>query len=549
MSLLTQFVQFFGKESKSRGGAAKPRRRNNRTCRIEELESRELLSVSTAEFAEIKAMYSDLHLGNEGDYIIREITVEQLANDYAQGYLQEAIHTAETTAGNDLIVVRTTDSVNTINLRRLGGTGQPCLTFNGSSTIYGSVTVVSYGDVPLTIHKDSSFGGLNMLVALEIKGFDTVVALAGMTITGDNGISGGSGGIQCTEGANVTITNFTVTGASGRSGIQCINLANVTVTNSTIAGNQGISGGGIGVSNAQLTLTNCVVASNTANMVGGNGAKGGGIFVSGGSALITNCTIVANNASGGGIFFNSIPGFDCSLVLVNTIVAYNFEVIRIFGIEYLLSDDVKADSGPVTGGNNIIGEAAGQSAFVNGVNGNKVGVGAVDTSALFVTSALNSGSWRNWDLSPTFNSIAVNAGNNALAPTNPKDLAGTPRIMLGTVDIGAFEFTPPTNYNAHDWMAVVTQGLWDYAVWSEGTEKRVIAIHASNVSLPNTIDLTGCIALKTVDFGDCGDLRVLNVSETALETLNITGCGVLETLNASNTALTSLNSYGCILLV
>ncbi|MCL2648809.1 MAG: fibronectin type III domain-containing protein [Phycisphaerales bacterium] len=229
---------------------------------LETLESRTMLSVSTADFAAIQSQYPDLGLTNFADYTIYEVggteagAGQKLFAFNAAG-LWSAIDAAKTSAPstNTLIVVRT-GTATAQNTITLSGTE---LDVDIDTQQYGSVTIVSLGAMPLTIDAVERSGIFSITS-------ESTVALGGLTITNGNG-----------------------------SGIY--NDGTLTVVNSTICNNTTGSGGGIYNDYGALTVMDCIISNNTTN------GYGGGIYSSG-QLTVTNSTISDNIASysgGGGI--------------------------------------------------------------------------------------------------------------------------------------------------------------------------------------------------------------------------------------------------------
>ncbi len=186
----------------------------------------------------------------------------------------------------------------------------------------------------------------------------------------------------------------------------------MTLIDTTIAGNATVPGSG-------------VYAGNPAG-------SGGGIFELSGTVTVSDCTIADNSAAvyGGGLWVDT-----GTATLDNTIVALNNTDI---------SGGVSSSSAY-----NLIG-TGGSGGLVNGVNGNQVGVADPGLGTL----ADNGGPTQTIALLP--GSPAIDAGSNALAvdPTTGLPLVydqrgpGFPRIVNGTVDIGAFEYEPPVSVTA-----------------------------------------------------------------------------------------------------
>jgi hypothetical protein len=216
-------------------------------------------------------------------------------------------------------------------------------------------------------------------------------ALSNCLIVGNIGSSGG-GVALCQLDYCTLSANQTLTG-SGAGALGGI------LNNCVIIGNSNAYSGG-GASGA--ALNNCLIATNVA------GSKGGGL--DGGSAR--NCLIIGNSSSTGGgvssgnltnsiVYYNSAPGgyppncFSCTLT-------------------YCCTTPLATGRGNISNDPKFVNRAAG-------------------------------------DFHLQTNSPCINAGWNPCAP-GTTDLDGNPRIVGGTVDIGAYEFQSPTSLLAYAWL-------------------------------------------------------------------------------------------------
>jgi len=201
---------------------------------FEGLEVRQLLDVTSEDFDLIRELYSGLNLSEDmGEYHIIEIDATELS----ETALRDAILEAGGTDENDLIVIRTTSSLNTITLS--GGE----LVIDIDAGEFGSVTIVSLGDVPLTIDA----GGQSRVLTV---GEDAEVELAGLTLTGglasETDLANGDDGGGIYNLGALTLTGSTVTANSADgSGGGIYNLGTLVVTDSSITENTADAGGGM----------------------------------------------------------------------------------------------------------------------------------------------------------------------------------------------------------------------------------------------------------------------------------------------------------------
>jgi hypothetical protein len=205
---------------------------------------------------------------------------------------------------------------------------------------------------------------------------------------------GGSGGGAC----DCTLYSCTLSGNVAREGGG--GAEGCTLYNCTLSGNAAGDGGGAD----GCTLYNCTLSGNSADYGGSGGGAGG--------STLYNCTLSGNSAdyggSGGGAYSSTL--YNCIVYFNTSSGATNFDSASI--LNYCCTTPLPTN-----------------------------GVGNITNAPLFVDSAKRLQS----------NSPCINAGNNAYVTTTT-DLDGNPRIVGGTVDMGAYECQSPALLDFYNWL-------------------------------------------------------------------------------------------------
>ena len=213
-----------------------------------------------------------------------------------------------------------------------------------------------------------------------------------------------------------------------------------TLSNSLIVGNQSVAGGGFGAGAAFSTLLDCTVSNNAA------GASGGGIFM----GVASSSLISSNRASSGGGAFSNI---------LSNCVLQNNSASSAGGGAYggtLVNCTVVSNYAGSWGGGIYWGDVTNSIIYYNSSpKSANYQIYQTDSPSFCCTTPLPTNSIGNITNEPLFANLAgsdfhlqpcspcINAGDNSSAAGNT-DLDGNPRIVGGTVDMGAYEFQSPT---------------------------------------------------------------------------------------------------------
>jgi hypothetical protein len=351
-----------------------------------------------------------------------------------------------------------TAATNIQDVINAANTNDRILVTNGLYQLSG-YNPVAYVTKTLTLQ---SVNGPSVTVIDGQSSKQCVILVSGAVISGftiKNGSAASGGGIRC-QASDSLVTNCVIAGNSsfdtsqGGGGIYSGTAINCVISNNTalhsgggaysstlinciLSGNSArVGGGGAASDTAPYVLLNCVLTGNRAGYVGG-GAAGGSLAncvlfgnyssnYAGGASSTTliNCTVISNSAaqSPGGVYTSRIA---------NSILYYN--------------------STPIASDANYAGFTISNSCTTPLPSG----ADNFTNTPLFVDLA-------GGDFHLQSGSHCINAGNNASLNSFPFGLPGFlsitndpdahPRIIGGTVDVGAFEFQSPSSIISYVWL-------------------------------------------------------------------------------------------------
>lgn len=398
------------------------------------------------------------------------------------------------------------NTANETSAAGIAGTGQGGAVFCSSMTVSGSNFLGNQalgGDSTDPAHGHGGIGGQGAGGAIYAT---SGISITNSDLSGNDAKSGGGvasafsriaasamaigGAIVCT-GGTLTISSSSLQGfasggtspaASGKYGVDggaaeggCIwSTVNISISNSSLcysytqggggslAGNGGAASGGAIYSSATTKIVNSTLEENSAtggdnggSNSGSGGAATGGAIDSLGNLTVYDATIATNSTVGGlalsgstgksvgaGIYAGESP------VLYNSVVSDNQSgtliiTVKNVTVAFPVYDDIAGASANIESQYNFIGNVNG---LKNGVNGNQIG------SDKPMLGGLGEYGGNLETDSPLQGSPLIDAGKNSYAAGIQTDERGFPRIINGTVDIGAVEaaYVTVTGYVYND---------------------------------------------------------------------------------------------------
>lgn len=356
------------------------------------------------------------------------------------------------------------------------------------------------------------------------------ITISGNTITGNSGGTDG-GGIWLSSSSNISITDNKISGNEASSTGGAIHLygpkENVTVTDNNISNNS--DGGGLYI----VPWNGDVVQINGNNIIGNSG-RSGGIYIAGNlfQTSIINNVVCKNSTSanqGGGLYIKAHG----QLTLTNNTISQNSAVENGAGlsVEYSANDSQALIHSNIIWGNSASGD--GRDIYVNNDANNDLVYSLVEllnndfdqsATGFFIAdptfyTRIDPSNLNNVD--PSFvnaagddfhlsdSSACINAGNNQAPEIPPTDRDGQPRIMDGSVDMGAYEFpgavlpvalfsaTPligpaPLEVSFHDESTgIVTTRQWDFGDNDTSSDQHPVHTYTDSGTYTVSLTVTG----------------------------------------------------------
>ncbi len=228
----------------------------------------------------------------------------------------------------------------------------------------------------------------------------------------NNSTDGGGGGASYSTLNNCILTN---NGAEGGGGAYESILNDCTVTD-----NSGYAWGGGAFF---CTLNNCLVTSNSTGFTGGGASE----------CTLYGCTLTGNSAYSDDSDFPGEGGGAIECTLYNCTLTGNSADVVGGAYSSTLYNCILFYNSDTNTGNY---DASSTLNYCCTIPLPPSGVGNIDADPLFV----DTNGWSDLRLQPS--SPCINAGDNDYVSTTT-DLDGYPRIVGGTVDMGAYEFWTP----------------------------------------------------------------------------------------------------------
>lgn len=377
-------------------------------------------------------------------------------------------------------------------------------TYNESITLNRAVTVTGLnpGDPLVTLATVIRGNTTQPVVTFATTG---PTALDGLTVTnGSEGVSvlpGAGGGliskclIQANYGSGIrlepgsggTTVSFCRVINNNSSGIFAATNTTLTVEAGLVAGNQA---GGIHMGSCVSTsiIRDCVIVGNATV------DRGGGIYSQDSTVTISNCTIANNQANlGGGMYFYSLNYPDTvtvthSIVWGNT--AYTGAAFVLDGDAMGWPETFAADYSDIQAGTYV-----GQGHWSWSVASS-----CFSCDPQFVSAAGpdgNPATWADNDYHIQRTSPCFNAGNPAFVPASGQtDSDGQARVLYGRVDIGADEFLLAGDVNHDGYINV-------------GDLQAMVATWGSQAGPPPGSNWNANADFNNDGFINVGDLRIL----------------------------------------